>query len=147
MLADVTRDALQLKGHLHDFLSIFITLDKFSQLRLIFEGLFERHARHEWNQLRKLISQRIGFTLHAGDIAHHRLRGHSAKCNYLRDRVFAIEICNVLNNAVPTFHAEIHVKVRHRDPLWIEETLKQQVVAQWIKVGNTQGIGDDRTSS
>ena len=147
MLADVTRDALQLEGHFHDFLSIFVTVDEFSQLRLIFEGLFEGHARREWNQLGKLISQCIGFTLHTGDIAHHRFRSHSAKCNYLRDCIFAVEICNVLNNAVPAFHAKIHIKVRHRNPLWVEETLEQQVVAQRIKVGNAQGIGDDGTSS
>ncbi|CSC18076.1 Uncharacterised protein [Vibrio cholerae] len=41
---------------------------------------------------------------------------------------------------ITLIHTEIDVEVGHGDPLWIQETLEQQIVFQRIKVGDFQCI-------
>ena len=134
MLAYVTGDALQLIGHLHDFLRVFIGVDEFAQQGLYLECLLQRHARFEGNQFRQLVGQGIGLALHPGHITHNGLGRHGTEGDDLRYRILAIQLGNMRNNAVATLHAEVDVEIRHRYPLRIQEAFEQQVILKWVDI-------------
>src|SRR5262249_7221487 len=54
---------------------------------------------------------------------------------------------DVLNHLAASIHAEINVDIRHRDALWIQEALKQQLMLEWVDIGDAHGVGDQRSCS
>jgi hypothetical protein len=52
-------------------------------------------------------------------------------------------LLDVGDHLFPAVHAEVDVEVGHRDPFGVQEALEQQGVAQGIKVGDRQRIGDE----
>ena len=57
------------------------------------------------------------------------------------DVVGAVVLLHVLDHAVAAFIVEVHVYIRHRDALRVEETLEEQVVAYRVEVGDAQAVG------
>ncbi len=114
------------------------------QLVLLGERVVERDAELERDQLGDAVDEAVAAAEHAGHVAHHRLRRHGAVGDDLRHAVAAVALGDVLDDAVAAFHAEVHVEVRHRHALGIEEALEQQVVPQRIEVGDAERVGDQR---
>ena len=52
--------------------------------------------------------------------------------------ILAIGVFDILVGETEVF--EIHVDIRHRYTVRIEETLEQELVADWIKVGNSETV-------
>ena len=57
------------------------------------------------------------------------------------DVVGTVEVLDVLDHAVAAFIVEVHVDIRHRDSLGIEETLKEEVVLHRVEVGDAEAVG------
>ena len=52
---------------------------------------------------------------------------------------------NIADDFLAPVHAEIDVKVRHADPLGVQEPFEEQGIAQRIKIGDRKRIGHKRT--
>ena len=57
------------------------------------------------------------------------------------DVVGTVEVLDVLDHAVAAFIVEVHVDIRHRDTLGVQEALEEEVVLDGVKVGDTQAVG------
>src|SRR6187200_2179854 len=94
----------------------------------------------EWYQFRNLVAEVIAEIEHAPDVTHDRLRCHGAERYDLCHAVRAVLFAYVFDHAVTAVLAKVDVEVRHRHALGIEETLEQQLVAQGVKVGDTERV-------
>ena len=91
-----------------------------------------------------LSAKAVAVAEHARDVADHRLRGHRAVGDDLRDAVAPVALGDVIDDPVAALHAEVHVEVRHRDALRIQEPLEQQVIAQRVEIGDAERVRDQR---
>ena len=144
MFARIARHTLELHRHIPDFLRRAVLFKELHQLLLLLQCLRQGHAHFKGDQFGHTVRETVGLTLYPRHIAHHRFGGHGAEGNDLRHRLAAIGLRHILNDFIAALHAEIHVEVRHRDPLRIQKALKQQVVFDRIEVGDLQCIGHQR---
>src|SRR5690606_17927678 len=61
----------------------------------------------------------------------------------LADALFAVLLAHVLNDFAAAFDTEVNVDVGHADTVRVQEPLKQQVVAQRVKVRDAQRKRDN----
>ena len=61
--------------------------------------------------------------------------------------VGSILIGHPLEDLLSSLVIEVDINIRERDAVGIEEPLKEEIVSQWIKVGDGEGVGDDRACS
>ena len=128
MLADIASYAFELEGHFDNFLRLFVGVDERTQLGLFFERFSQRHARLERNEFAKFVSQCIGLALHSRNVSHHRFCCKRTERNDLRHSLFTIQLGDVLDHTIASLHAEIDVKIRHRNPFWIQESLEEKII-------------------
>ena len=147
MFARIAGQPLELYRHIPDFLRRAIFLEQLHQLIFLLQRLGQGHPHLERDQFRNAVCQPVGLTLYPGDIADHRFGGHRAEGDDLRHRLTAIGLRHIFNDFVAALHAEVHVEVRHRDPLGIQEALEQQVVFDRIEVGDLQCIRHQRSGT
>ena len=89
------------------------------------QGLVQRGAGLCRNQFGNAVAGHVGLAQDARGIAHHRPGGHGAKGDDLGHPVGAMALGDVLDHPVATCHAEVHVEIRQRDALWVQEPLEQ----------------------
>ena len=53
----------------------------------------------------------------------------------------AVLVHHPLQHAAAAVVVEVGIDIGQRDTVWVEETLKQQVVLQWVYLRNAQAIG------
>ena len=145
--ANVTRDAFELDGQLHQLRDFLFGLDAVVELRLLFDRLGQRDAKLVWNQLSDSVNLVVAHPQYPAHITNHRFRGHRPKGGDLRHRIVAVLVLHVIDHAIAPLLTKINVEVGHRYPLGVQKTLKQQIVLQRIEIGNAEGIGDQRTGA
>ena len=59
--------------------------------------------------------------------------------------ITAIFISRVLNHLVAITRVEVHIDVGHRNTAWVKEPLEQQIVFDWIQIGDLQAVGNGAT--
>ena len=82
--------------------------------------------------------------MHSSDVPHHRFCRHGTEGDDLRNCIAPVALGDVINHAVASVYAKVDIKVGHRDPLRIQEALKQQLILKWIKIGDREAIGNQR---
>ena len=115
----------------------------FGQTWFIAQRLFDTDgfdALHR-DHLGQAIHLPVRHLQHAPHVAHCRLGQERAKGNDLPHPVVAIFILHIADHFFAAIHAKIDVEIRHRHPFRVQEPLKQQRIAQRIKVGDRQSIG------
>ena len=80
------------------------------------------------NQLADAITKGVTHIQHTTHIANRCTRGHGTKGGNLTDCVLAVLFFHVVDDTVAVGLAKIDIKVWHRHPFWVQETLKKQVV-------------------
>ena len=65
----------------------------------------------------------------------------------MRYTLVAVLLRDPMQDIRATIIVEVHVNIRHRDTVWIEETLEEEVVANRVNVRDAQAIGYGRSSS
>ncbi len=101
----------------------------------------QRHGRH---QLGHGVRFRIGKIQRTAHIADRTAGRHRAEGNNLRHMICAVLFHHVVNHFTAAILAEIHIDIRHADPLRVQEAFKHQIVFDRIQIRNIQAIGDDR---
>ena len=145
MTALIAHDAFQLVGHVHDLAGFLAPVHEILEVGAFAHGFLERHAHFKRNQLGELVRQGIGFSLSASHVAHDGFGCHGAEGHDLADRIAAVELRDVFDNPVAPLHAEVHIEVRQRHPLRVQEAFEQQVVVDRVEVRDLERIGHQRT--
>ena len=138
MHAGVAREAFERARQVDEVLDLLVFLVEALELGLLLERVVERDAELERNQLGDLVDEAVAHAEHAAHVAHHRLRGHGAVGDDLRDALAAVLLRDVFDDAVAAVHAEVDVEVGHRHAFGVQEALEQQVVVQRIEVGDAE---------
>ena len=149
MHADVACQVFQSAGKVEQVANFFAFLDLGLELRFGFDGLGQRQrlVGFERNQLGQLVTEIVRQVENASDVADDRFRRHRAEGGDLRDRVGAVFLAHIFDDAPAVVLAEVDVEVGHRNALGIQEALEQQGVAQWVEVGDAEREGDQRTGT
>ncbi len=141
MLAGIAGNAFEFQRHIDESGHLLIVVIALLEIRLLLQRLGQGHADLERDQLGDGIDEAVGVPQHPAHIAHHRLGRHGAVGNDLRNLVAAVGLGHIIDHPVTPLHAEIDIEVGHGDTLGVQEALEQQVVFEWIEVGDEQGIG------
>ena len=103
----------------------------------------ERVVRKIRNQLR----ERVGFgrreSERAAYVLYGRARLERSERDDLPNRVAAVFFAHVVDHLASPLHAEVHVDVRHRHALRIQEALEQEVELERADVGDAERVRDD----
>ncbi len=151
-----TRVHAHVAGHAFEFLgqrqqgfNFVFFVQTLGQNRLGLDGAIDGDVL-PWlvgNEFADAIAEHVAHVEHTTHVTDGRASGHGAEGGNLADGIAAVFVFHVVNHAVAIGLAKVNVKVGHGDPLWIQETLKQQVVLQRIEVGNLQRIRHQRTGT
>ena len=87
------------------------------------------------------VSHRVLVAQHPGGVAHRGPGLDPAEGHDLGHPVPAVALGRVADHLVAVAGVEVHVDVGHRHPVRVQESLEQQVVADGVQVGDTQGVG------
>ena len=134
-----------------DFLGIgqkaahHLFLGGFAQAGFVRQGFGDGDGFHplDRDHLREPVHLPVGHLQHAPHIAHGGLGQKRAKGDDLGHLVAAVFLLHVLDHLFPAIHAKVDVEVGHRDAFGVEEAFEQQGIAQRVKVGDGQRIGDE----
>ena len=159
MHADVAGHAFEFLGELDEGFDFVVVFYALGELRLGSDGVFffvfgrEVFGRvldgdgFAWlvgDEFADAVAEVVAQVKHAAYVAYGGAGCHGAKGGNLADGVFAVFVFDVINHAVAVGLAKVDVKVGHGYPLGVEETLKQQLVGQWVEVGDFERIGNER---
>ena len=120
---------------------------RLAQAGFIGEGLGDADGLHAFDRdhLRQLVDLTVRELQDPAHVADGGLGQQSAEGDDLGHLVAAVFFLDVGDDLFPAVHAEVDVEVGHRDAFGVQEAFEQQRVAQGIKVGDRQGIGDQGT--
>ena len=145
VLAGVADDAFELVGHVHDLGRVLVAVDELAQLRLLGDRFLQGHADLERDHLGEPVREAERLVLHARHVAHHEARRHGAEGDDLAHRVVAVALRDMGDDALPAFHAEVDVEIRHGDALRVQEAFEDQAVAERIEVRDAEAEGHQRS--
>ena len=139
----VTIEPLQSHPDIEQLLKARI-LCRGSELWFLFQSFFQFDAKSVRNLLGQLIDIAERDTEGSPDIANHRLGRHRPEGDDLTHSIFAVLLLHVLDHLFTAIHAEVDVDVRHRDPVRVEESFKDEVVFERAEIGDREAVGNDR---
>ncbi|CAB4552092.1 unannotated protein [freshwater metagenome] len=86
------------------------------------------------------VANGIGLTKDSGGISHGGSSLDGREGHDLSNPVSAVAFGGVTDHLIAVAGVEVHIDIRHGHPAGIQETFKQQIVFDWIKVGNPQAV-------
>ena len=69
---------------------------------------------------------------------------HGPEGDDLADCVRSVLLTGVLDDLAASLIAEVDVDIRHRNPLWVQEPLEEQVEGERVEVRDAERIRDER---
>ena len=119
------------------------------QCRRIFDGIGQVHLssirQSVWDSLTECICLIQRKFLYTGNILDGILGCHTTISDNMRTILMPILIHHPSEHFSTTIIIKVGINIRKIDTVWIQETLKQQVIFQWIYLGNTQTVSYHRT--
>ena len=128
----MARKSLETHRHIQEFLDILVHFIHFLQFRIHLQTFLNRDAKFHRHRFCNRIHQRIRKIQHASDIADNHARCHRTKCNDLHHFFFSIFFRYVINDFLPAFDAKVNIDIGHRDTLFIQKSLKDQIILDRI---------------
>ena len=112
--------------------------------RLALERLLQLDAQLVGHRLGDPVDLAVAHAQDAADIPDRGARQHRAEGDDLGDMVRAVLAGDVGDDLVPPAVLEVHVDIRHRDAVGVEEALEGQLVVDGVDRRDAQGVGHDR---
>ncbi|MPM88944.1 hypothetical protein SDC9_136048 [bioreactor metagenome] len=81
-----------------------------------------------WDKFCQPVRLGKGKSLYAGNIPDGTFGSHRTKCNHMRNMVLTVLLLYILQNLEAPLVIEVNVYIGHRNPVGVEETLKEEVV-------------------
>src|ERR1019366_5746126 len=141
----VAYQAFKTLGGVDQFLGLRFVLVGRSQRGRVFQRLVDGDVEGGGNHLPNAIHLGVGNVHGAPGIFDRRLGRHGPEGDDLRHVVASILLGDVVDHLAAAVHAEVNIDVRQADALRIEEALEQQLILQWINVGDAESVGHHRT--
>ncbi len=113
------------------------------QIGTFLERLLQRDVQGRGDHLRDPVDVAVGHSLDATHVAYDRARGHRSEGDDLRDVLRAVLLDHVADHLRAPAVGEIHVDIGHADPLGVQETLEDQVVANRVDIRDAEAIGGE----
>ena len=107
------------------------------------QGVVEGDVDRGGHLLGHHVHLRVGQVHHPPHVPDDAPGGHGAEGDDLGHPVAAVLPADVGHHLVPPGVAEVQVKVRHGDPLRVQEALEEQAVLLGVHVGDLQAVGHD----
>ena len=111
------------------------------QLRHTFQHILQIHLPSFWQTVGNAFAERIGLIewilLHACHILDSEFGSHRTISDDMRHLFRTIFIGHPLQHLSTSVIIEIHINIRKRDTVRVQETLKQQVVLDWVHLRDT----------
>ena len=79
--------------------------------------------------------------LYASHVRNSRLAGHGTIRDDMGHFLFAVFFCNPFQHLAASRIVEVDINIGQRDTVGIEETFEQQVILQWVDIGNPKTVG------
>ncbi|CAB4568168.1 unannotated protein [freshwater metagenome] len=79
-------------------------------------------------------------TQHTCSVTHRIACLNGGKGDDLGDMIAAVFLGGVTNHLVAIARVKVHVDIRHADTRGVQESFEQQVVLEWVEIGNAQAI-------
>ena len=127
----VARDALHLLGELDQLVDRRVRGVHLLE-RLALERLLERDAQLVGHRLGDPVDLAVAQAQDAADVPDGGAREHRAEGDDLGDVVRAVLAGDVVDDLVPAAVLEVHVDVRHRHAVRVEEPLERQLVVDGV---------------
>ena len=140
----VAGDALELAGDVDELVDALVALVHLAEGRGDLEGLVERDAELRGDGLGDAVDLAVAVAHDAAHVADGGARQHRAEGDDLGDVVLAVLAGDVVDDLVAAGVLEVHVDVRHRHAVGVEEALEGQLVGDGVDRRDAQRVGDDR---
>ena len=108
------------------------------------ERLGELDAQLVRDRLGDPVHLAVAHAQHAAHVADRGPGEHRAEGDDLGDVVLAVLAADVVDDLVPALVLEVHVDVRHRHAVGVEEPLERQPVVERVHRRDAQRVGHDR---
>ena len=131
---------LQTLTHINKLFHLLIRLVNFLQLRVHRKRPVQRDIQLRRNHLGDPVYKSIRKIHHAPHIPDHTTGRQSTESDDLHYSIGAVFSCNVIDDFLPPLETKIHVNIRHRYSLRIQEPLKKQVVTDRINIRDSQAV-------
>ena len=139
----VAGDPFKVPREVRDSLDRRITLDKPAQLGRSLDRLLKPDPKLIRNGLGDAVHLAIGMAQDAPDVADGGPREHRAEGDDLGHVILAVLAPDVGDDLLAPTVLEIHVDVRHRHPVRVEEALERELIEDRIDRRDTQRVGHD----
>ena len=107
---------------------LLVVVVQLAQIGHVLKRSVDRHAHRGRYQLGNAIHVAVGHIERAAAILDRRLGRHGIERDYLRHLLAAVFARHVVDHFAAPVHAEVHVDIRHRHALRIQEPLEEKHV-------------------
>src|SRR6185503_1745771 len=117
------------------------------EFRYLFKCLVETDVastNRRWDELGDSINLSVGHLESAPDVLDRSLRSEGPKGDDLADRVATVQTGDVVDDVASTADTEVDIDVGQRHATGVQEPLEEQVILEWIDVGDVETVGDER---
>ena len=141
MHGGVSRQPFQTLAHIDEMPDLLVLLIHPPQLRVHFQRPIQRNVQLSGHQLRNGIHHGIGQIHDTSHVPNDSLCRQGSEGDDLHHLIGAILLTYIVNDLLPAVVAEIHINIRHGNPLRIQESLKEKVVSDGIDIRNPKAVG------
>ncbi|MEA2121645.1 MAG: hypothetical protein EGMGGAKC_00970 [Dehalococcoides mccartyi] len=137
---------LYLSGGIHQITDHRILIVHIFQFGAFFHSLVQGHVKGEGYDLGYPVHISIGHTKRPPHIPHRRFCPQRTKGNNLGNMVTPVLAHHIFNDLLTAVILKVHVYIRHFLAFNIQKTLKNQLIFNRVKGGNTQTVQHYRRS-
>ena len=142
----VARQPLQPLTHIDQLVHLFVALIELAQLCIHRKRFVDRHIQLVRDHFCNGIHEGIRQIHDAPDVADDTLCRQRTERDNLHNLFFSIFASDIIDDLLPAFIAEVDIDIRHGNSFRVQETLKQQVIADRIDIRDMQTVGNDASS-
>ena len=121
------------------------------QLRCAFYGVWQVHLHSVWQLVRNCLAQSVRPVerqfLYPRHVFYRVLGCHCCIGDYVGTVFCTIFVHHPSEHLASPVIVKVGINIRQRDSVWVQETLKQQVIFQWVYLSYAQAIGNHRAGS
>ena len=138
----VARHSLQRPGGVDELFYLLVGLIEVAELLAEPQRVIQGDVQGVGHQLGDDVHIGVGHIQHPAHVPDHAPGGHGAEGDDLGHVVIPVLPADVVHHLAPAGVAEVHVDIRHADPLRVQEPLEVQVVLHGVDVRDVEAVAD-----
>ena len=130
-------------GHINQFPDLLVLLVHSFEFRVNRQCPLKRNIQLCRHHFRNTVHECVRQVHNPSYVPYNASGSHRTKGDDLHHPVGSIFLHYIVDDLLPALEAEVHVNIGHGYAFRIQETLKQQLVLNWVDTGNSKGIRYD----